>query len=169
MTEQYEDGAAPPAAAEPEALNPQEDLDLVALMNVKRERERFYLPTRNAEGQAVNSDRFFIEVKPWSAADHLKYNSVGMEYSVTPTRTGQPPVLRHKPDPTAQARALIMGSITDFCLPSDGVEVKFAGAESVWAVLSSRNEMLEWAAKKVRQFHGIEVVATSGEASPPAS
>jgi hypothetical protein len=167
MTEEVAEGV--PLAEPEEGLTKQEDADLVALLSAKPEKARAYLPTRNEAGETVDSERYFIEMRPWTAAQHLKYTSVGMEYSVTPPKQGEKPVLHHKQDPVKQAQALLEETVTDFLLPSGDGDVKYAGRGSVWVALSARRELLTWAVSRIRTFHGIEVVDTSGEASEPAS
>lgn len=143
-----------------------EEQDLVALLSAQPARKRFGLPTKNEAGESVESPIYYIEVKPMTGSEHMRYLNVGMVYSVQPKQGAREAQVGFKTDREAQARALLEISLVDFCLPQDsGQEVRFTRADRVWQVFSKvPGPVLDWAVRMVQRFQGLEVVEPSGEA-----
>lgn len=156
MEDRTDEQAQEAAAAPP---TPEEDLDLVALMDEGQVKERFFLPT----GKNTVSDVYYIEAQRWTARDSRRYFGAGTEYRLPPEgkRNDRGGMLLNTVE---QYKALVETSITDFHLKLNDREAKFTGLPSVWHVFAQLPApVADWIVKTLKQFHRIEVVA-AGEA-----
>ena len=162
MTDGGEEQAVAALAAPP---NEEEEVDLVALLTATPEKVRFFLPTRDPAGALVESDRFYVEGRMMTGAEHQRYLNTGMQYRVATGGSSAPREATFSTDTEAQTRALLELSLTDYLLPIEGKETRMSGRNSVWPAFSKvPAPVLTWVVKKLRALNGLEVTTPAGEA-----
>ncbi len=145
---------------------PEEEQDLLALLQAPPEPKRFYLPTKGGE-----SEEFFLELKPWTGMEKARYENAGHQYTL-PERnraraqdTSRLPEMRVSQDEQVQRKVLLETSVCGFRLPLGAKTHEYKGAQSVMSYFNMvPPAVLEWAVRCARQFQGIEVVRVGGGA-----
>ena len=154
------------------APSPEDEQNLVALLDAGRPTKRFYLPT----GKDTVSDVYFIEAQGWRMVDSQRYMGAGMDYRVQlgkGSRRGKGSQQTQAPaqfrmDSVVQFRALVESSITDYKLRLKRKDVNYTGAQSVWGVFGELPTPVgDWVQATLRKFHGIEMVEEGEEGEEP--
>jgi len=146
------------------AITPEEDMNLVALLDAERPVQRFPLPGEGGQP----SETYYIEARRWTFAQEQKYLMAGMQLSmpVTGGRKRQPDMANFNINSLEQYRVLVEESIVGFHLKRGGKDVQYTGHSSVWPVFRDLPPAVaRWVQRTLQEFQGLEIVeGEQGEA-----
>jgi len=158
--ERTDDAPEEQAQSEADEPTPDEERDLVALLDAERPVQRFYLPGPGGKP----SDLYYVAARRWTYAAEQRYYQTGMDLSMAMPqgRRRVPDRADVRMDRLTQTRTLLEESVMDFHLKVNGKEQKFNGRDPVWPVFRDLPpEVTAWVVARLREFQGIEV---TGEA-----